>query len=233
MEISPDYFIMTDQGDGTYTADYSCGIEGTVTLIPYLFKQNQILVNFYPDKIFTPPAVHNETWPQVNQDYNTGVIFGTYTDSISASIYFVIKVPVTEEYTFTLESNDGSDLYMNSTIMISQLGVTCNCSSSFDVNLTQNTYVDFQINYIEIADEAHINLKWNSSTISTAQLIPNSVLYYKEYIGSPPYHTEIKCDKYYSSGNPDHPFECYEICGDGVRIGRELCDDKNEKSGDG
>lgn len=144
MEINPDYFIMTDNSDGTYSSSYSSAVEGTATLIAYLLVPNKAFVMFYSDKIFTPPAVYNETWTDINKNYTLNDLYPSVADNTSATIHFMIKVPHTEEYTFTLESNDGSDLYMNSTIMISQLGVTCNCTSSFDTNLTQGDYVDFK-----------------------------------------------------------------------------------------
>ena len=144
MNISPSYTQMTDNADGTYTTQYTPTVNGTATIIAYLLTPGKAFVQFYADKIFTPPAVMNETWATLNQDWNTGIIFNTRADNISASVYFLIKVPETAEYTFTLLANDGADLYANNTIQIQQLGVTCNCSSSFSMNLTVNKYINFK-----------------------------------------------------------------------------------------
>lgn len=115
---------MTDNSDGTYSAQYSSSIRGTVTIAAYLLYPGKVFVQFYADKIFTPPPVLNETWTTLYQDWNTGNIFNSMNDNISASIYFVLLVPETAKYIFTINSNDGADIYINGIIQISQLGVT-------------------------------------------------------------------------------------------------------------
>jgi len=142
---------MTDNTNGTYSAQYTPTVEGTVTLIAFLLTKNKVYVQFYADKIFTPPAALNTTWSSVYQDWNTGNIFTdtqstpvSYDDDISASIHFLIKPSVHEDYTFYLESNDGSDLYINNTIQISKLGTNCSCDDNFDINLKDGEYAEFK-----------------------------------------------------------------------------------------
>lgn len=33
-----------------------------------------------------------------------------------------------------------------------------------------------------------------------------------------------------SGGDPKHPDGCYELCGDGINLGTEACDDGNSKN---
>jgi len=79
----------------------------------------------------------------------------------------------------------------------------------------------FRIDYSEEDNDAHLKLHWNYTDSSAIdQIIPSSYLYHKQMIGSAPVTADVTCPEYYTHDHPDHPGECYEICGDGVKIGR-------------
>lgn len=66
------------------------------------------------------------------------------SDDISAKIYFLIKAPYTQTIDFWLDSNDGSDLYVDGVIKVQQLANTCNCSNTFSMAMTAGTYYEFR-----------------------------------------------------------------------------------------
>lgn len=63
-----------------------------------------------------------------------------------------------------------------------------------------------------------MKLYWNSSSIGN-QTIPSSYFYKKEYISGNSFDVYLQCPTYYEGDNEEHSNVCYEICGDGTRIG--------------
>lgn len=125
MVATPSYQQMTDNGDGTYTAQFLSNVEGYVTVIAYLYTQGKIRVDWYDSTVFEVPYEYQEDWTQVVQDWNTGNLYLTKQDYATAKIYFLLKAPYTQTYTFTLVSNDGSALYVDNIIQISNASLTC------------------------------------------------------------------------------------------------------------
>ena len=78
---------------------------------------------------------------------------------------------------------------------------------------------------------AYIKLYWNQT--GSMQIIPNTYIFHKEYVSNSPFNITVACPSLYDGDNSQHPGEWYEICGDGHRIGREICDDGNTNNGDG
>jgi hypothetical protein len=144
MEATPIYKQMTDNGNGTYTSKYLTNVEGTVTIIAYLYTEGLIRVDWYDNTIFALPIVHQEEWTQVDKNWKFGALYSTKLDNITAKIYFHLKMPYTETYEFMLDSNDGSALFVENIIKISKSAETCNCSDTFAMDLVADEYYQFR-----------------------------------------------------------------------------------------
>ena len=143
MFATPSSVYMTGLGNGTYTSRWISNVEGNITLIVYALLQG-IYVEYFDNNQLQQPFNETGILSNVNQTWGTGTVFGTFSDNISLSMTFYIKAPYTEDYTFTLESNDGSDLFVDDQSKISQSGNTCNCTNDFNISLVQNQYYKFK-----------------------------------------------------------------------------------------
>lgn len=94
--------------------------------------------------------------------------------------YTKVFAPLSEEYTFILEADDGVRVYFNGNLQIDRWN-TCCADQTFTVSLTANTFYDIQIDYKEEQGSANIALYWTSLSIPK-QIIPTVYLYYPQYV---------------------------------------------------
>jgi hypothetical protein len=144
MRATPIYQQMKDNGNGTYTSTYLTNVEGTLTIIAYLYIPGKIRVDWYDSTIFEAPIEHQEEWTEVNVNWGFNELYPTKIDSVTAKIYFHLKIPFTETYKFMLVSNDGSALFVENIIKVSRSAETCNCSDEFDMDLVADEYYQFR-----------------------------------------------------------------------------------------
>lgn len=145
MAATPAVQKMIDNGDGTYSGSYKSNVKGTLTVTVYLYSSG-VYAEYYNNKLFTAPIAQTGMLTNINQDWGTGAVFSTNVDNLSARIYFLIKGPYTENIDFWLESNDGSDLYVDNTVKVTQLGNSCpgSCNDQFSVSMVAGTYYEFR-----------------------------------------------------------------------------------------
>lgn len=134
---------MTDNGDGTYTGQWMSHVEGNVTVTIFHMPSN-VYVQCYDNSIFDGDPSVNKTINNINEAWGTGNVCHSLSDNVSMRLYFVIEAPYTETYTFNLLANDGADLYINGVRQINQLGNTCDCDDSFDIDLVAGNLYDFK-----------------------------------------------------------------------------------------
>lgn len=137
---------MTDNGDGTYSAKFLSNVEGNVTVIAYRYVPERLKVDWYNSTSFIKPAQFSEEWSSIIKAWSTtDMLYSTKSKNATAKIYFALYVPATDTYTFTLNSNDGSSVYMNGARVTNRLGATCNCTNRFNLRLTGGLYYDFRL----------------------------------------------------------------------------------------
>ena len=134
---------MTDNGDGTYSTNFKCDIAGTLTVTIYLMV-NQPYVEYYNNIMFAAPITSTGYLSSMNQNWGATAIIPWCTNNVALNVYFSLKSPVTGSINFQLDSQDGSDLYMNDNRFVSKLGSTCTCSDTFVQSLASNTFYDFK-----------------------------------------------------------------------------------------
>ena len=115
---------MNDNGDGTYSFDYSVSFDGAVTVIVELLIQGGLKVQWFPNLTYTPPAIKsnltsniNFRWDIGNPDFLPGLNF-----YFTAKFFAKLKPPTTETYSFYFIQDDGSNLLIDDTAIISRSG---------------------------------------------------------------------------------------------------------------
>ena len=96
-----------------------------------------------------------------------------------------VKVDVSDEYRFTVNLNGGVRLTIGEHVAIDNLDDTSSfsVSSSTPVMLDQDVFYPIKIEYVHSSEEAKVQLVWESSTITTKEVVPSSVFYYTRHIG--------------------------------------------------
>jgi hypothetical protein len=103
-----------------------------------------------------------------------GVTFHTVQFSVEWTGY--ITPPVTGTYTFTLESDDGSWLYIGGTQVVNNGGFHAHTPVSGTISLTGGDKYQIEVDYYETCDDqSGIDLSWTVPGSSSA-IVPTSVL---------------------------------------------------------
>ena len=231
---SPIKALMTDNGDGTYSYNFSVQLDGAVTVLVKLLNSGGINCIWYGTTDFTGTPVLTNTTAQL--DYQGD---GTVTNMIpgkgqyfSAVISGKIKAPTTDTYTIYFINDDGSKITWEGVVKSNHLFIYFAYTDTFTVSLVQNQYYDFAINYFQNGGNYALKLQWSTSTMSQ-QTIPASAFTTTDFVGSSPFQVTTSCPTGYSGSDSSSPTAWKEICGDGLKVGTEQCDDGNLINGDG
>jgi hypothetical protein len=145
MSPTPANQQMIDNGNGTYTAQFLSNVEGYVTAIAYRYVPGKVRVDWYNNTNFIKPFQFTEEWSDISKTWSdTDTLFSTNSKNVTAKIYFLLKIPSSDSYTFTINSNDGSSLFVNGQRVVTRLGTTCNCSNKVDIKLIGGEYYDIR-----------------------------------------------------------------------------------------
>ena len=231
---SPIKALMTDNGDGTYTYNYSVQLDGAVSVVIKLVKGNRINCKWYGNTSLSGTPVLTNITSVINYlgDGTSTSLFAGYGQYFTAILSGKIKAPTTNTYTFYFYNDDGSKIIFDGVVKADHFGAQYVGEEIFSVSLIQNNYYDFVIYYYQSGGWYNLKLNWSTSSM-TEQNIPSSAYYNIDVVGSSSYQNPVSCPTYYSGSNPSYPTICKEIWGDGVKIGSEQCDDGNLVNGDG
>ena len=118
-------------------------------------------------------------------DWSTGLITDEAADFISIRWTGLIQAPITEQFTFIVQADDGVRFYLNGVLLVDRWDTCCNDMTA-SIDLIANEYYKFQLEFKEHQEEAYIKIYWTSLSIPK-QLIPSSQIYYLERVGSSEY----------------------------------------------
>lgn len=135
---------MTDFGNGTYSGNFTLEQSGVASLSVFLLNPNGVHADFYDNNLWQDPIAYHEITPNINYDWGTGNIFSTSRDYVSAHFYTFIKAPTTETYIFDILSDDGSDFYFDTQLVVNKLGTYGgNINGQFTRDLVEGEFYDF------------------------------------------------------------------------------------------
>ena len=102
----------------------------------YLRSSQGWYVEYNNSSTFSGASLGNQIESTFNRSYGDGVvIYSGKASSISARITSAILAPYTGTYTFSIVSDDGSNISVDGNSILSLLGTTWSCSGSASINL--------------------------------------------------------------------------------------------------
>lgn len=109
---------MTDNGDGTYSSTYFVPLDGTVTVSVFLSQVGGAYVEYFENVFMdgTPAVTAIES--SIDHDWGTGLITTSASDFVSVRFYARLKAPLTEDFFFTVDADDGVRLYFDGVLKI-------------------------------------------------------------------------------------------------------------------
>ena len=141
---------MTDNGDGTYSFQYSISVDGAITIIVQLLNGAGVKGDWYNNVNWSGAPTFTNYSSVINfvgsdsQDWvgGSGSLF-------TATITSKIRPLFNETYTFTLNQDDGCRLVFDGITKFDNRGVAIVRSDSFSINLNSENYYDLQIDYYQ------------------------------------------------------------------------------------
>ena len=109
---------MTDNGDGTYKGTYFVPLDGKVTVSVFLYQIGGAYVEYFENAFLDGTPALQKIEPTINHEWGTGLITTAASDFVSAIWYARVKAPLTEDFFFTVEADDGVRLYFNKVLKI-------------------------------------------------------------------------------------------------------------------
>ena len=225
--------VMVDNGDGTYSFDYSVSFDGAVTIITNLLAKGGVKAQWFSNTSLSPPAVQSNTISNLNTFWMPGdpVLFPGQ-NYFTSKFFGKLKSPTTETYSFLFKHDDGSSLSFDDSVVINRLGEMWVWINTFTQSLTENTFYDFEINSFQGGGAYRLELYWSSPTISE-QIIPSNYFYYGDTVGSSVYQVAVVCPSGFYNNIASSPTSWATLWGDGIKAGSEIWDDGNTVDGDG
>ena len=102
---------MTDNGDGTYTADYTVPSGGTFFVSVELFQAGGLNAEYFNNLSWTGSPAVNKVDPTIDFGYSN--FFKTQPTNISVRWSGILVPPYTESYTFYMFGDDFMEVYIN------------------------------------------------------------------------------------------------------------------------
>ena len=225
---------MVDNGDGTYSFDYSVTFDGAVTVIVELLTQGGLKVQWFPNLTYTPPTIKSNLTSNINFFWDVG-----YPDFIpglnyyfTAKFFAKLRPPTTETYSFFFKQDDGSKLSIDDNVILNRIGELWSWTNSFTQFFTANTFYDLKIDFYQGGFGFGLELYWSTPTISQV-IVPSSSYYYADLAGSSVNQVAVVCPSGFYNNIASSPTSWTTLCGDGIKAGSETWDDGNTVDGDG
>ena len=189
---------MNDLGDGNYTYSLTPSKPGTFTMRIQLGLLGGLYFEYYDNPTISgSPADYG--YSGIDRSWGCSSLVGTSSNN-SAIISGYILAPSTDSFTFTLISDDCSDLWFNNTKMISRFGEKAVWTNTFTVNLSANEIYPIKINYADYGWAAQVQLKWSYTGVSN-QVVPSQYLLSYNTISSNPINISTQWPAGYYTDN--------------------------------
>jgi cysteine-rich repeat protein len=233
---------MTDNGDGTYSYSYTPNQSGEVTVLVYLEDAPGVYAEHFANTGWSGDPAAVQSFTNINTNWGSGDIYPGRPNSVSSYFYTKLKAPVTGTYSFSLGSDDGSDLILDGVTKVSKAGTGCIWTDSFSATLTAGQLYLLKIKHLEIGGGAFLILSWSypgqAMTPIPGKFIIDNLgenMFYTLPVGNTPYQVISSCPTGYIGTDVSSPYNWVfdKICGDGIVTGSEAWDDGGTTNGDG
>jgi len=191
--------------EGHYKINYTPSLSGEYQSHIMLQSRGGLLATYYKNQDFSQPVYDDSTnWCEVGEvcdstrlvkdiSFDWGFESPLPSDQSFPMESFSIvwegelKVAASDEYTFTAHLNGGARVTIGNEIILDSLEDTSYFSvSSSPLSLDKDTFYDIKVEYVHKEEEAKMQLLWESSTITTKEIIPSQNFYYTRHISKSP-----------------------------------------------
>ncbi len=108
-------------------------------------------------------------------DWEGDAAFGGLTQNFVVHAIATLTVPTTGEYTFRLRSDDGSELFIGSTLVIDHDGLHGATDKDGVIQLTAGRH-ELRVNFFEAGGGQELRLSWRKPNDSAFTIVPTSAL---------------------------------------------------------
>ena len=108
-------------------------------------------------------------------DWSGDAAFGGLTQNFVVHAIANLAVPTAGQYTFRLRSDDGSELFVDDTLVIDHDGLHAAEDKDGTVTLTAGMHA-LRVNFFEAGGDQELTLSWRRPGDSAFSVVPNSVL---------------------------------------------------------
>jgi hypothetical protein len=137
-----------------------------------------LLGTYYQGTALTGSTLLTRIDPTINFNWgSTAPGSGVPADQYSVRWTGQIEARSTETYTFYLNSDDGSRLYINNTLVVNNWSDHQAAEVSGSIALTRGTKYTITVEYYEAGADALCQLYWSTPTVFTKQVVPQTQLY--------------------------------------------------------
>jgi cysteine-rich repeat protein len=211
---------MNDHGNGTYTYDFTVSSTGNFTVAPMLYSQGYLYAEYFNNTACSGTHKYSDNPRDIHHVWNLADIYPGKSTNVWVMYHFALKGPVTENILFKFDVDDYAYL---------KIGDSYKNSSSF----TKDQLYDWQIEYVQGQWwGSKVFLYWSYSGINFT-IVPSEYFYNPLYVTGAPIQVESVCGTGFYETYSGGVYSCSTICGDGYRVGAEVCDDGNLVNGDG
>ena len=188
--------IFTDKTNGAYEITYSLLAKGWITVRVFQLIQGGLRGDYYDNVWWQDPPKVTQIDENVNFNWGTDyIINGNLNNHISIRWSGAILCPETEEFTFTVSTDDGVRIYIRNELVLDHLTAVCN-DCTFTYSMTSGEYYDVAIEYVQEDGNARALIYWQTTGMPK-QIIPKENLFYYQIVPNSPYQIKVISDKGY------------------------------------
>lgn len=173
-----------------------------------------------PSEILTDKFINAPNWRDISS--NPDVLHlppELNKDSFSVRWTGYVKAPASGKYKFSISSDDGINVWINDSAVITDWMMHPSATNTCTLNLIAGEYYSIKVEYFQGIGEARTILKWqNLDTGSPEEAIPESAFYYPSQIETYQVSAKVAIEKRVNSfRKPSHISEINTVNPDGKR----------------
>lgn len=148
---------MTDNGDNTYSYEYTVDRPGEITIQVFSYVPEGVYSEWFDNYYWVPPYNFTEIRTNMTENFGFSSVNGLSKDKVTAKFYFGIKPPVDETYTF---GGLGDNIFRVSLEGTQIISANHQLVKSDPVALKADTFYDMYCEFEEGSGNAKYKLQW-------------------------------------------------------------------------
>lgn len=139
---------MTDNGDGTYYADYLVPEAGTMTVSVVLLRQGGLYAEYFNNAFLDGVPALTRVENFLDYEWGEGLVTEEAGDFVSVHWYGKLRAPITEDFTFILSGDDSFRMWFDNELVIDRWDTCCD-DMTIRLSLVQDAFYDIVLEWRE------------------------------------------------------------------------------------